>query len=97
MKKNWSIYHLLGSALLLVKNPGPNGSPNMKRKLENADHFHTSFQMSINHVVLSGLVNPDKAVELFKVEDKDGDPQDSVMISVCQVLSKHKVHHLPLW
>ncbi len=96
MKKNRSIYHLLGLALLLVKKPGPNDSPDMKHELGSAVHFHTSLWMSIKHVALRGLVNPDKAVKLIGVEDNDGDPQKSILISAHHVLLKHKAHHLPL-
>jgi hypothetical protein len=97
MKKNKSIFRLLGSGLLLVKNPGPNATPQMKQCLASAVHFHTSFQMSINHVALRGLVNPDKQVMIDRLEDDDRDPQDSVLISVWQILLKHKINHLPLW
>jgi hypothetical protein len=97
MKKNRSIIWLLSLDVLFVKNPGPNTSPQMKQCLACAVHFHTSFQMFINHFVLRGLVNPDKEVEITRLEDKDGDPQDSVIISIRKVLSKHKIIHLPLW
>jgi hypothetical protein len=97
MKKNKLIFWLLGSGLLLVKNPGPNALPQMKQCLASAVHFHTSFQMSINHVPLQGLINPDKQVKIDSLEDKDGNLQDSVLISICQVLLKHEINHLPLW
>jgi hypothetical protein len=97
MKKNKPIFCLLGSGLLLVKNPGPNATPQMKQRLASAVHFHMSFQMLINHVVLWGLVNPDKQVTIDCLEDDEGNPQDSVLISVWQILLKHKINHLPLW
>ncbi len=97
MKKNKSIFQLLGSGLLLVKNPGPNTTPQMKQGLASAVHFHTSFQMSVNHMALWGLVNPDKQVTINRLEDEDGDPQESALISVQQILLKHKINHLPLW
>jgi hypothetical protein len=74
MKKNKSIFRLLGSGLLLVKNRGPNATPQMKQQLASAVHFHTSFQMLVNHMALWGLVNPDKQVTIDRLEDEDGDP-----------------------
>ena len=53
--------------------------------------------MSINHVALRGLVNPDKRVELFRLADGDGDAQESVITSVREILTKHRVDHLCLW
>jgi hypothetical protein len=97
MKKNKSLFRLLGSGLLLVKNPGPNATPQMKQRLASAVHFHMPFQMLINHVLLWGLVNPYKQVTINRLEDDDGDPQDSVLISVRQILLKHKINHLPFW
>jgi hypothetical protein len=97
MKKNKSIFRLLGSGLLLVKDPRPNATPQMKQCLASAVHFHTSFQMLINHVALRGLVNPDKQVTIDRLEDDNRDPQDSILISVWQILLKHKINHLPLW
>jgi hypothetical protein len=69
----------------------------MKQHLASAVLFHTLFQMSINHVALRGLVNLDKEVEITRLKDIDGDPQESVIISIRQVLLKHKINHLPLW
>jgi hypothetical protein len=80
-----------------MKNPGPNVTPQMKQRLASAVHFHTSFHMLINHVALRGLVNLDKQVTINRLEDEDGDPQDSILISVWQILLKHKINHLPLW
>jgi hypothetical protein len=97
MKKNKTLYRLLGYCVTVMKNPGPDASPGMRTKLAQAVHRHTSFQMSINHVQLQGLVDPDKVVELHCVEDEEGDPQESVSTSVRQVMSKHKINHLPLW
>jgi hypothetical protein len=64
MKKNRSIFQLLRSVLLLVKNPSPNATPQMKQRLASAVNFHTLFQMSINHVALRGLVDSDKLVHV---------------------------------
>jgi hypothetical protein len=69
----------------------------MKQRLARAVHFHTSFQMLVNQVALWGLVNPDKQVMIDRLEDEDGDPQESVLISIQQILLKHKINHLPLW
>jgi hypothetical protein len=66
-------------------------------RLASTVHYHTSFQMSINHVALRGLVNLDKEVEISRFEDKDRDPQESAVITVRQVLAKHRVNNLPLW
>ncbi len=60
-------------------------------------HWHTAYQMSINHAALCGLVNPDKCVELTRLEDGDGDSQESVITSVQEILMKHRVDHLCLW
>jgi hypothetical protein len=68
----------------------------MKQQLASTVHFHSSFQMSINHVTMKGLVYPNKEVKISRLESKVGDPQEFIMISVCQVLSKHKINHLPL-
>jgi hypothetical protein len=97
MKKNKTLCHLLGYSVTVTKNPGPDASPGMRMKLAQAVHWHTSFQMSINHVPLQELVDPDKVVELHCVEDKEGDPQELVFTSVREVMSKHKIKHLPLW
>ncbi len=75
MKMNKSLYRLLGEAATIARAPGPTALPKMKKKLATAIAFHTSFQMCINHVPLWGLVDPDKEVELIRIEDKDGDPQ----------------------
>jgi hypothetical protein len=53
--------------------------------------------MLINHVALRRLVNPDKQVTINCLEDDNGNPQDSVLISVWQIQLKHKINHLPLW
>ncbi len=97
MKKNKTLYHLLGYSVTVTKNPGPDASPGMRTKLAQAVHWHTSFQMLINHVPLQGLVDPDKLVELHPVEDEEGDPQELVFTSVREVMLKHKINHLPLW
>ncbi len=72
MKKNHLIFRLLYSGLLVVKNPGPNASPQMKQRLASAVH-HTLFEMTINNVSLRGLVNPDKEVEISRLEDENGE------------------------
>ncbi len=64
MKKNKSLYPLLDYSITVTKKPGPDASPGMRTKLAQVVHWHTSFQMSINHAPLRGLVDPDKLVEL---------------------------------
>jgi hypothetical protein len=54
----------------------------MKQQLASTVHFHTFFQMSVNHVALRGLVNPDKQITIDRLKDEDGDPQESILISV---------------
>jgi hypothetical protein len=97
MKMNKSLYCLLGKAFTTVQAPRPTALPSMKKKLAATVAFHTSFQMSINHIPLWGLVDPDKEVKLVRIEDKDGDPQELDTVSMHQVLFKHQVNHLPLW
>jgi hypothetical protein len=97
MKNNKSIFGLLGMALMLTRNPGPDTLTVLCMHLAGLVHFHTSFQMSINHVALRGLVNPDKEVVILCLEDEDGDPKDKVSITVQQVLFKHTVDGIPLW
>jgi hypothetical protein len=53
--------------------------------------------MLINHVALRGLIDPDKLMQIDRIEDEDGNPQDSVQISIRQILLKHKINYLPLW
>jgi hypothetical protein len=53
--------------------------------------------MLINHVALRGLVDLDKQVMIDPIDDKDGNLQDTVLISVRQTILKHKINHLPLW
>jgi hypothetical protein len=97
MKKKRSINKLFGNKALVIKNPGFDVSPTHKMHLAGTVHFHTSFQMSVNHVALRGLVNPDKGVYLPCKEDKDGMEQDPVKKTVQSILMGHKVHHLSLW
>ncbi len=97
MKKNKSLYPLLGYSITVTKKPGPDALPGLRMKLAQVVHWHTSFQMLINHAPLRGLVDPDKLVELHRMKDKKGDPQESVFTSVRGVMSKHKINHLPLW
>ncbi len=61
-----------------MKNPGPNTTPQIKQRVASAVHFHTLFQMSINHVVLWGLFDLDKLVQIDCIEDEDGNPQDLI-------------------
>ena len=97
MKSNKSLYRILGDAATILRAPGPNASEDMRKKLATAVSFHTAFQMSINHVPLRGLLDPDKEAELIRVEDEDGDSQEAVRLTVRQVMFSHKVNHLPLW
>ncbi len=97
IKKDRSINKLFGNKVLVVKNPGFDMSLTHKMCLADAVHFHTSFQMSVNHVALHGLVNPDKEVFLSREEDEDGMEQDPVKKTVQSILMGHKVHHLSLW
>jgi hypothetical protein len=60
MKKNRSIIKQFGDKVLVTKKPGVVMSRTHKMHLANTVHFHTSFQMSVNHVALHGLVNPPK-------------------------------------
>jgi hypothetical protein len=53
--------------------------------------------MSVNHVALRRLVNPDKEAYLSWEHDEDGMEQDAVKKSVRSILMNHKVHHLSLW
>jgi hypothetical protein len=96
MKKNKSINKLFGDKALAIKIPGYDALPAHKMHLASAVHFHTSFQMSVNHVVLCGLVNPDKEVYLSREQDEDGMEQDAVKKSVRSILMNHKVLHLSL-
>jgi hypothetical protein len=53
--------------------------------------------MSVNHVALRGLVNPDKEMYLSHEEEEDGMEQDPVKKTVQSILMGHKIHHLSLW
>ncbi len=97
MKSNKSLYRILEDTATILRAPGPNASEEMRKKLAMAVSFHTAFQMSINHVPLRGLLDPDKEVKLTRVEDKGGDGQEPVRLTVRQVMFSHKVNHLPLW
>ena len=97
MKTNKSIYRVLGDSATILRAPGPKASEDMKKQLGMAVAFHTAFQMSINFVILRGFLDPDKAVEVNRIEDEDGDDQEAVRLSVRQVMYSHKVNHLPLW
>jgi hypothetical protein len=97
MKKNMSIYKLLGQNVKIMKNIGRDTPPSLKMELASYVHWHTAYQMSINHVALRGLVNPDKRVELFRLADGNGDAQESVITSLREILMKHRVDHLCLW
>jgi hypothetical protein len=78
MKNNKSIFRLLGAALMLTRNPGPDALPILWMRLAGLVHFHTSSQMSINHVALRGLVNLDKEVVISQL-DGEGDPKDQTV------------------
>jgi hypothetical protein len=91
------LYRILGESATILRAPGSNASKDLRKKLATAVSFHTAFQMSINYVPLRGLLDPDKEVELTRIEDEDGEGQDAVMLTARQVLFSHKVNHLPLW
>ena len=97
MKKNRSKYKLLGQNVKIMKNVGRDAPPSLKMELASYVHWHTAYQMSINSAALRGLVNPDKRVELFRLEDGDGDAQESVVTSVREIMAKHRVDRLCLW
>ena len=97
MKKNRSIYKLLGQNIKIMKNVGRDASPGLRMELASYVHWHPAYQMSINSVALHGLVNPDKWVELFRLEDGKGDAQESVVTLVCEIMSKHRVDRVCLW
>ncbi len=97
MKKNMSIYKLLGQNVKIMKNVGQDAPPSLKMELASYVHWHTTYQMSINYVALRGLVNPDNKVELFRLADGDGDAQESVITSIREILTKYRVDHLCLW
>jgi hypothetical protein len=97
MKKNRSIYKLLGQNVKIMKNVGCDAPPSLKMELASYVHWHTAYQMSINSIALRGLVNPDKWVELFRLEDGDGDAQESMVTSVREIMAKHRVDRLCLW
>jgi hypothetical protein len=82
MKKNRLIYKLLGQNVKIMKNAGQDAPPSLKMELASYVHWHIAYQMSINHIALRGLVNPDKRVELFHLADGDGDAQERVITSV---------------
>ncbi len=96
MKKNRSIYKLLGQNVKIMKNVSRDAPPSLKMVLASYVHWHTAYQMSINSVALRGLVTPDKRVELFRLEDGDGATLESVVTSVREIMSKHRVDRLCL-
>jgi hypothetical protein len=50
MKKNKSLYHLLGCSVTITKNPGPDALPGMRKKLAQVVYWHTSFKdVNISH------------------------------------------------
>ncbi len=97
MKKNQSIYKLLGQNVKIMKNVSRDAPPSLRMELASYVHWHTAYQMSINSVALRGLVNPDKQVKLFRLEDSNGDAQESVFTLVRKIMSKHRVNRLCLW
>jgi hypothetical protein len=96
MKKNRLIYKLLGQNDKIMKNVGHDAIPGLKMELASYVHWHTAYQMSINSITLHGLVNPNKRVELFRLEDGDRDAQESVVTLVRKIMSKHRVDRLCL-
>ena len=80
-----------------MKNVGRDTPPSLRMELASYVHWHTVYQMSINSVALCGLVNPDKHVELFCLEDGNRDAQESVVTLVCKIMAKHRVDRLCLW
>jgi hypothetical protein len=97
MKKNRFIYKLLGQNAKIMKNVGRDAPPSLKMELASYVHWHTAHQMSINHAAMHGLVNTNKRVELFHLADGNGNAQESVITSVQEILTKHRVDHLCLW
>ncbi len=65
MKNNKSIFRLLGVVLMLTHYPDPDALSVHQIHMVGLVHFHTSLQMSINHVALRGLINPDKEVVIL--------------------------------
>ena len=96
MKKNKSIYKLLGCGVCIMKNMGRD-APLGLREMASYVHWHMAYRMSINHVFLRGLVNPDKPVELTQLLDGDGDLKENIVTMVWEIMTKHPVDHLPLW
>jgi hypothetical protein len=80
-----------------MKNVGCDAPPGHRMELTSYVHWHTAYQMSINSVALRGLINPDKWVELFRLEDGKGDALKSVVTLVHKIMSKHRVDRLCLW
>jgi hypothetical protein len=97
MKKNKSIYKLLGYGVRIIKNVGKDTPPALQMEIASYVHWHMAYQMWVNHVALRGLVNPDKPVGLIRLLDDDGDPQENVITTVQGFMTKHKVAYLPLW
>jgi hypothetical protein len=97
MKKNKSIYKLLGYGVRIMKNVGSDASPGLRMEMASYVHWHMAYQMSINHVALRGLINPNKPVELTQLLDGNRDPQENIIMTVWEIMTKHKVAHLPLW
>ena len=91
------IYKLLGQNVKIMKNVGCNAPPSLRMELAFYVHWHTAYQMTINSITLRSLVNPDKRAELFRLEDGNGDAQESVVTSAREIMSKHRVHRLCLW
>ena len=97
MKKNRAGYKLLGQNVKIIMNVGQDAPPCLKMELALYVHWHTAYQMSINHTALRSLINPDKCVELTRLDDGDGDSQDSDITSAREIMMKHRVDHLCLW
>jgi hypothetical protein len=77
MKKNKSIYKLLGYGAHIMKNVGKDAPPELRMEMASYVCWHTVYQMLINHVALRGLINPDKPVELIRLHDGGRDPQET--------------------
>jgi hypothetical protein len=80
-----------------MKNVGRDAPPGLRMEMASYVHWHMAYQMSINHVALRDLVNPNKPVELTWLLNGNGDPQENVVMTVREIMTKHKVAHLPLW
>ena len=97
MKKNMSTHKLLGLNVKIMKNIGWDVPPSLKMELSSYVHWHTAYQMSINHAALRCLVNHNKHVELLRLDNGNGNSQDSVVTSIHKIMMKPRVEHLCQW